>query len=828
MTILGPALELHAAGYSVIPIRPDGSKAPAVAWKQYTTQQATVEQLHTWFTGDRHDLAIIQGSVSGGAELTELEGRAAHHLPELRELAHNSGIGELWDRVTMGWTEQSPSGGWHFHYRLVDAAVPGNQKIAKNSAGEILAETRGENGYVIVAPSQHHPTGNSWSRVIGSPDMAATITLEERADFHAVLATLDVQPEPAASTSPVPPHDPTEGVTPGDDYENKTDWADILEPAGWQLVFTRGRTRYWRRPGKTTGISATTGHADDRDRLFVFTSSTDFQQEIPYTKMGALAVLQYGGDHSATAKALYAAGYGNQATEYRLHAVTSPDAVFDDILGPSADKPHTVPDKSSVVPDAFQNIPATDGSLALAPVPRTAKVTTLTDRTMTLTDVGNAELFATQHAHHVRYVADRGHWLIWDGSRWAWDNKEKVLQLAKHTAESLDPTTSPAVEKHRTRSLSRRSLEDMLKVARSHPAIVVTTHELDADPYALNTPDGAVNLRTGTLTPPDPAALHSRSTLAAPDYDAATPLWDKFLAETFAGHEDVIPYLQRLVGYAATGVVTYHVLPFAHGSGANGKSVFLGVTGKALGDYASTANNRLLLAGATQHETEIARLAGMRMVVASEVNENDRFDEAKVKLLTGGDRLTSRFMRQDFFSFDPTHHLWVMGNEQPRVTTGGEAFWRRARLIPFTNTVPVDKRNQNLENELLAQEAAGILAWIIKGAVNALSSGLDEPDSVMAATKEYAAEEDQLGRFLEERTHRGSSVLRVQQTDLIAEYKRWCIAQGEQAKTSQALGRELKGRFGVQTQKSNSRKVYTGVALISDESEQDGEQWWQK
>ncbi|MBD5787127.1 bifunctional DNA primase/polymerase [Cellulosimicrobium terreum] len=331
--ILDAALELHAAGYSVLPIRADGSKAPAVTWKPFITERADEAQVRAWFDGTDHGLAVVQGAVSGNAELVELEGRAVDALPALAALAADTGLGDLWARLGAGWVERSPSGGFHWHYRL-EGDVPGNTKLARRPSTpeeltaapgariQVLAETRGHGGYVVVAPTPgtHHPSGQPWVRLVGGPNNAPTLTRDERDAFHALLRTLDAQddrPETPKS-APVAPHDPTAGITPGDDYENKTDWTDILTPYGWTLVSTRGRTRYWLRPGKEHGRgepwSATTGHAPDRDRLFVWSTSTEFDAEVPYTKLGALAVLEHGGDHAAAAKALRARGFGSHPT----------------------------------------------------------------------------------------------------------------------------------------------------------------------------------------------------------------------------------------------------------------------------------------------------------------------------------------------------------------------------------------------------------------------------------------------------------------------------------------------------------------------------------
>lgn len=323
--MLDAAIELRAAGMSVIPVRADGSKAPAVDWKPYTQTAATVEQIRAWFHSGNYGLGVVCGAVSGNLEMVEVEGRAADRMPELAELANASGLGDLWQTLVTSWFERSPSNGWHFLYR-VDGEIAGNTKLARAADGKtVLAETRGENGMVVVAPTPgtHHETGRPWERALGGPGTVATITIEQRDALHDLVRMLDLTPQPSEPvTRPSGPiaqanaasghHSPAAGLSPGDAYEAQTDWAEILLPHGWTLVHTQGQVRYWRRPGKTIGVSATTGKATDRDRLYVFSTSTEFDSEKPYTKFGAITVLEHGGDHKAAAAALRRQGFGDQ------------------------------------------------------------------------------------------------------------------------------------------------------------------------------------------------------------------------------------------------------------------------------------------------------------------------------------------------------------------------------------------------------------------------------------------------------------------------------------------------------------------------------------
>lgn len=436
-----------------------------------------------------------------------------------------------------------------------------------------------------------------------------------------------------------------------------------------------------------------------------------------------------------------------------------------------------------------------------------------------LTDDGNAQLLVNHHQTEIRYCPERGKWLHWDNHRWAWDDAGHIHELARTRIRGIDSNGQKDVYRHRERSLSHRALRAMVDLARTDVRIVTPQATLDARPLELCTPAGTVDLLSGKLRPPHPGDLHTRSTTVGPDPERDTPRWDAFLDETF-GDPTIEGYVQRLAGYSITGHVGHHRLPFLHGAGANGKSVLLEVLRRVLGDYAGTSPPAFLMAGRDQHLTEIARLAGLRFVICSEVDPKARFDEAKVKMLTGGEALSARFMNRDLFEFTPTHHLWLMGNHQPQVSGGGESFWRRVRLIRFPRIVPPERRDPMLVETLVNEDGPGILAWIVEGARLALTHGLDDPPQVIADTSLYASEEDALGQFVEDRCHLAHDVaVRTETATLRKAYLDWCNDEGHTALTPQMFGRELRTRWGVVVRKSNGRKFYVGIGVLSDEDE---------
>ena len=200
--ILQAALDFFDAGVSVVPASMNGTKAPITTWKQYQVTRASREQLQSWFGGNATGIGIITGAVSGNLEMLELEGRAVNGglLDEAREIAHSSGLGDLWEIISNGYVEFTPSGGLHWLYRIADEPVPGNTKLARrpgeNDGIEVLAETRGEGGFVVTAPSYGatHPSGQPWVLLKGSPALIPMLSMEERNAVHAIFKALDRMP----------------------------------------------------------------------------------------------------------------------------------------------------------------------------------------------------------------------------------------------------------------------------------------------------------------------------------------------------------------------------------------------------------------------------------------------------------------------------------------------------------------------------------------------------------------------------------------------------------------------------------------------------------
>ena len=316
--ILQAALDLHDAGCSVVPARTDGSKAPIGSWKQYQVTRPTRDEVIEWFKDGHEGIGIITGSVSGNLEMLEAEGRAVHDglFEQAKDLAINSGLEEIWNVLVSGYVEMTPSGGLHFLYRIADEPVPGNTKVARrpgeNDSVQVLFETRGQGGFVVTAPSQGatHPSGNPWVLLTGSPATIPMFSMEEREAIHTVFKTLDSMPARDSFATALLNSSQSDESKPGTDFNNKATWDEILIPVGWTKGYTAKGHTLWTRPNKSSSLGYSASSKEETGNLYVFSTSTIFEAEKPYSKFAAYAAIHHGNDFKAAARDLRAKGYG--------------------------------------------------------------------------------------------------------------------------------------------------------------------------------------------------------------------------------------------------------------------------------------------------------------------------------------------------------------------------------------------------------------------------------------------------------------------------------------------------------------------------------------
>lgn len=383
--------------------------------------------------------------------------------------------------------------------------------------------------------------------------------------------------------------------------------------------------------------------------------------------------------------------------------------------------------------------------------------------------------FTRRYYRDWRYVSAWGRWMMWDGHRWRSEDTlaatDLIRSVCRHTAVRAE---NPKIA---ARLASSGTVAGVERLARSDRRHAATTAEWDADPWLLNTPGGVVDLTTGRQRAHDRTDRMTRVTTATSSGNC--PIWRQFLTEVTGGDIELQAYLQRTAGYALTGSTQEHALFFLYGTGANGKSVFVNTLATILGDYATNAPmDTFMETRNDRHPTDMASLRGARFVSAIETEQGRRWAESKIKNLTGGDKISARFMRQDFFEFLPQFKLFVAGNHKPAIRNIDEAMKRRLHLIPFTITIPPERRDKLLQQKLLA-ERDGILAWAVQGCLDWQRLGrLDPPQQVKDATEEYFEAEDALGRWLDERCVREANAKSLT-AELFNDWKQWAESAGE-------------------------------------------------
>lgn len=436
---------------------------------------------------------------------------------------------------------------------------------------------------------------------------------------------------------------------------------------------------------------------------------------------------------------------------------------------------------------------------------------------------GLANRFVFDWKGELIFVAGLG-WHAWGGGAWGADHDGEALRCMKLTVGRImleehsivavgDDDREKAVKALRAFAAKMNTAREMrgaLDLASVDAKWVISVDALDTDPWLLSTAAGTIDLRTGAVSEHRREDLITR--IANVDYapDAGAPRWEAFL-ERILPDPELRAFVQRAAGYSLTGSVREHALFVCHGDGRNGKSTFLEAIAAAAGQHALQTPPSTLLERRSDIPNDVARLRGARLVTSNESGDGQALDEARVKALTGGDRIVARYMRGEWFEFTATFKLWLATNARPKIRGTDEGIWRRIHLIPFEITIPDAERDLGLGDHIRAHELPGVLAWMVRGAREYVDNGMRPPDAVRAATAGYRAEQDPLADFLEERCERDGS-LKCTTDALYSAYRRHAAEAGEPELTKKAFAQALR-RHELTPAKVSGARGWTGVAL---------------
>lgn len=534
-----------------------------------------------------------------------------------------------------------------------------------------------------------------------------------------------------------------------------------------------------------------------------------------WLKTAPRSVRKAGGDMRAFEIACRGRDFGCSAATV-LDLMLSP--AWDDGCGWSAEK------LQAKVANAFKYAKGVLGSAApeiefTVPVPQ-IEAPARVERLPTIpSDADLAASFSARHGDRLLRCEAFGRWLVWDGRCYRPDTTNHVADLVRvHCEHEADKARAAilqaggreaAADRARLQIASAKGIRAVATLAAADRIHAVEPASLDSDPWVLNTRAGLFDLKRGLLTPHDRAARCTMLTAAG--VGESCPTWLRLVDHVAGGDAAYTAFLQRLAGYALTGSVQEHVFAFLYGPGGTGKSTFIETLRDVLGDYAGTAAVSVFTKhGEGQHPTGLAALQGKRLIVAPETEQGSHWNESLIKGVTGGDQITARYVRCDFFQFTPLFKLVFTGNFRPHLRNVEDGVKRRLLLLPFEHKPAVVEKDLRAR---LRDEADGILGWALQGARLWLEQGLQPPPAVRAATADYFEAEDDIGRWLSECVEVAPGEL-TEMADLFRAWEQWARTNGGYTGSLKRLSAEMVRRGFAPCKHPRTRRAgFQGVRL---------------
>lgn len=433
-------------------------------------------------------------------------------------------------------------------------------------------------------------------------------------------------------------------------------------------------------------------------------------------------------------------------------------------------------------------------------------------------DTGNADRFIDRYGHLYKHSYITNKFYIYDGQKWKVDDRGAIRKLIDEMIESIknekvlhsedvtEEEAREAFQKYYKKTRGTQSKKNIMNELMHRKT--VTPDEFDKDDMLLNVANGYIDLTSRELYKHDINKMFSQ--IANTDYSEKMQpaVWLDFLNDIFAGNKAVIRYIQKALGYSLTGSTREQVMFILFGKGRNGKSIFVETIAEILGDYSNNMQAKSLMVKKNDNvNTDIARLSKARFVTSSEPNEGFRFDEGLIKQITGGDKVTARFLYAEEFEYTPKFKIWVSTNHKPIIRGTDDGIWRRLVLIPFDVQIPEEKVDKDLKYKLL-REAPAILNWMAEGAYMWMREGLELPEKLKASSKAYRTEMDVIEQFIEDECKRVDDG-RVKANELYSVYKNWANENNAYKMSNKDFGQKMKEKF--KSKRMNTGMYYLGL-----------------
>lgn len=746
---------------SILPI--DHEKRPVGEWKEYQTRIITLDEAKQKFRNSRvKGLGAICGHISLGLECLDFDMK-------------NDNTGDVYDKFVARVKLERPdlynrmaivatrNNGYHWIYRCPESIRDGlhlarrpatdQEKLETNERVKVLIETRGEGQYFVTVPS------NGYNLLQNKPWDPPLISGEEKNFLYYTAQSFNSYFEqPKLKSSESVTQDENDPLTA---FNKDGNIIPYLQDEGWTIIEDSPDWVSLKRPGNTTAAHSAYFFKDN-NIFFVHSTSTIFDPERGYSQSGVYATLKCEGNFNQARKELAELGFGN------LEAFRLPDT---QVLEAADDK-----------------------------------------------DRGALRLLLQAFSDKYRYNTTEKQWYRYTDGVWDENGgRQAGLEFADYLVEEYrrvlndvrakkallgvkkkDEDDSITLERAKvdeqekslysqiTRYNTVSGMKDLELVCSLSPEFYLTNREFDAAPELINFINGTYDVEKDQFYEHSPSHLLTQQIKYNYNPAAKCPKWLEFLDTTFNGDQELIKFIQMSVGYSFTGYIDIQALWFAYGKGANGKSTFFTAIQNLLGNYIVKTEVDAVLAKKNNNASgyHVASWKGKRFVYCSEMPNISKLNESGVKDVTGGEDIAARQIYSKPEAFTPTHKLWLYGNHKPIVTGTDEGIWRRINLIPFNNTVPLNKRRSL--NEMMREfnlEASGIINWALQGVREYFVAGrkIPLPKLVVDANAEYRAESSHLELFLDEVAVKTSPELgcKIKISDLYSAYKRWCDESGE-------------------------------------------------